>query len=151
MYLQSDTTFTFADNLVGQVNHLNTIQPSLNFVTLNANTQGIPIAGFEDVLFLLIDLSQPATTIRLEDTSSVLAFGSHLNLPAANFGLTLDNRTEEQTRVAVCTLFELCGQVEIVVVLASCKVTVFFVFTALDNQVAVFVNRSLDITISLQP
>ena len=69
-----------------------------------------------------------------------MPLGSHLALPAVDLHGRLDERTEEDARIAVRQLFELHREVEIVVILPRGEVAVLLVGAALADEVALFIH-----------
>ena len=133
MDLQGDSALSGTNLLIIDIDHLLAIQPSLYVIALNFNTHSVPITKFQDILFLVRNLDQPATTIRLIDTTCVLTFRSDLYLPAVYFNALLDELANENAGVSVGLLFEFNSQVEIIVILAGCQIAIFLVWTTLAN------------------
>ena len=69
-----------------------------------------------------------------------MPLGSHFALPAVDLHGRLDERAEEDARVAVRQLFELQREVEIVVIFPRGEVAVLLVGAALADEVALFVH-----------
>ena len=82
--LQHDTAGTCTEYGVVDINHLLAIEPSFYIVALNTQTQGVPLAGLEDILLLVGNLNQPTTAIRLINCACVITLRSNLALPAIN-------------------------------------------------------------------
>ena len=84
----------------------------------------IPLALLEDVLLLVGNLNQPSAAVGFVNARRVVALGSHLALPAVDLHGRLDERTEEDARIAVGELFEFERQVEVVVIFARGEIAV---------------------------
>ena len=109
MNLKGDAAFAGSDLLVIQVYHFLSVQPSLYVVALYLDTHRVPIALFQYILFLVRNLNQPATSVRLLDTTCIVTLRSYFYLPAVYFHAFLYERADEYAGVSVSLLLELYG------------------------------------------
>ena len=80
--LKSDATLSLADEFVIEIDHRFAVEPALDVVAFNAQTECVPLAFFENVFFLVGYHLKPAATVRFVDTAGVVAFGCYFTLPA---------------------------------------------------------------------
>ena len=106
MDLQSNASLSGSDLFIVDVDHLLTVQPSLDIVSLYFDTHGVPVTLFQDIFFFIRDLDQPAASVWFIDAACVMAFGSYFYLPAVYFNILFDKGTDEYAGVSVCFLFE---------------------------------------------
>ena len=134
MNLKGDAAFTRSDLLIIQVYHFLSVQPSLYVVALYFDTHRVPIAFFQDILFLIRNLNQPATSVRLIDTTCIVALRSYFYLPAVYFHAFLYERADEYAGVSVSLLLKLYGQIKIIIIITGSELTVLLVGTTFANQ-----------------
>ena len=140
MNLKRDASLRCADLRVREVHHRFAVEPRLNTVSLDLQPQRVPLALLERRLLLVGNLHQPSAAVGFVDARRVVPLGSHLALPAVDLHGRLDERTEEDARIAVRQLFELHREVEIVVILPRGEVAVLLVGAALADEVALFIH-----------
>ena len=136
MNLQGDASLRRTDLRVGQIGHRYVVEPRLHAVALHLQAQRVPLPFAEHRLLLVGDLHQPAAPVGLVDAGRVVVLRRHLALPAVDLHGRLDERAEEDPRIAVGQLPEFERQVEVVVVFARGEVAVLPVGTALADEVA---------------
>ena len=140
MDLEADPAPSPADSLIGDVGHRLTVEPGLEMVAFQANAHSVPLSVFKDVLFLVRNLIEPATAVRLVNSAGIVVRGSNLNLPTADFDALGDDGTDEDARIAVSELLEFKGEIEVVVILVSSEIAISFVGTALADQSTLIVD-----------